>query len=315
MINQQHYHYSPFGVPFGVTSTWNNSLIPGAWHSVFIHEFGHTFGGLTDEHANHSGFLEIYANTTRASDANVKWMHWAGHRNVSPTPRRFANGWAVPGYSCVMGTFSVGSQNSDFCGVCAAELTRRMAFISGETFIGRSPRTYYPLPNTPIVAIPEGTARILDSAFHGNASLNTITIPASVAVIGDFAFIGATGLDTIINHSTIPQQINYTTFAGVDRANVYLHVPTGTEQAYIDAGWTGFRRVIGTTPPLPIQHNRVFASSNGSFAIMPDNSLWSWGDNSWGQLGDGSMVAWRTTPVQVMKDVEQSLPVDSTQWL
>ncbi|MCL2445892.1 MAG: DNRLRE domain-containing protein [Oscillospiraceae bacterium] len=99
------------------------------------------------------------------------------------------------------------------------------------------------MPNTPTVVIPPGTNRILDSAFHGNTSLQTIHIPASVNEIGDFAFIGATGLRTIHNASTIPQQINDTTFAGVNRANVSVFIPTGTTQAYIAAGWGRFRLV------------------------------------------------------------------------
>jgi len=266
-----------FDLSIAVTGFPNLNPESTMWLNTFIHEFGHSFGGLIDEHEHHNFWSEERANSTSVPDANVKWMHWAGHRGVWATPLRYtvgpASGWAVPGNSCIM----FHSGNGIFCGVCQAELTRRLAYVAGEMFHGRSLNTFNPLPNTPVITVSEGTTRILDSAFHGNTSLNTITIPASVNTIGDFAFIGATGLQTITNHSTVPQQINYTTFAGVNRANVYLHVPAGTEQAYINAGWTGFRMAGGSTEPLPIQTNRIAAGRVHSIAIDGNNGLYGWG--------------------------------------
>ena len=239
--------------PVGGSSTvWPNGT---AWHGTFIHEFGHSFGNLVDEHDTGTR-SEPRANSTAAANANVKWRHWAGHRNVLTTPTRFADGWAVPaavssivGQSGCLMRASWGNRN--FCGVCTADLVRRMAHISGETFHGRSPMTAASLPNTPTITISPGTTRILDSAFHGNTSLNTINIPASVNTIGDFAFIGATGLTTIANQSTTPQIINNTTFAGVTRSNVTVFIPAGTTAAYLAAGWTEFilvEPVFGLNP-------------------------------------------------------------------
>ena len=224
----------------GSTAAFPNGSV---WHGIFVHEFGHSFGVLVDEHGNGAAG-EHFANSTQAAHEDLKWRHWFGHRLVPTTPVRVAGNWAVPaGSTCLM--FGVIGSSRDFCGVCIAEFTRRMALISGETFIGRSPVTDSPLLNTPWVTIPQGATRILDSAFHGNTSLNTIIIPESVDIIGDFAFIGATGLNTIINHSVTPQQINNTTLAGVNRGNIYLHVPEGTAAAYLAAGWTGFRGIEG----------------------------------------------------------------------
>jgi len=234
--------------PGGSSALWPNGTL---WHGVFLHEFGHSFGILMDEHGNPNAHRdEQSANSTAVPDEDVKWMHWAGHRNVLETPTRFADGWAIP----TVGLVGVGTSgcmmaapwgNRYFCGVCTAELIRRMAHLSGETFIGRSPVTGRPPPNTPTVTMPSGATRILDSAFHGNTSLNTITIPDSVYAIGDFAFIGTTGLHTIHNHSTIPQQINETTFAGLDRTGIDVFIPAGTTQAYLDAGWYGFNLIEG----------------------------------------------------------------------
>lgn len=242
--------YNQLGANIAVSSLRNektpigdsNSVWPNgtAWQGTFIHEFGHSFGGLVDEHKKGTRDEER-ANSTQEADSNIKWRHWAGYRNVLATPERYEDGWAVPaGSGCIM---RASWANRNYCGVCAAELVRRLALVSGEPFYGRSPRTDDPLPDTPEVTIPNGTTRILDSAFHGNKALHTVNISSSVSSIGDYAFIGATGLRTIVNHRTTPQEINETTFAGVNRSNVDLYVPAESIQDYINAGWSGFRSI------------------------------------------------------------------------
>ena len=274
----QWYYYGihpSLGATIAVTSTLNNSefsspLWPNNtfWHAIFIHEFGHSFGSLADENSGVSAMAnEQHANTSsRTPDQIVKWNHWFGHRNVTrPRPailgnpaisiRRYPDnnglGWAVPSElvngrtTCLMGTNLGDTRN--FCGVCSAELIRRLAFISGETFIGRSPigssNPAVGIPNTPTVTISTGTPRILDSAFHGNTSLHTINIPASVTSIGNYAFLGATGLRVINNHNRTPQQVNNTIFEGVDRSRVTVNIPSGTTSAYRQSGWSFFNLV------------------------------------------------------------------------
>jgi len=274
------WHYM-LSVDIGVTSIrraafpvgGHNILWPDgtAWHGTFVHEFGHSFGQLVDEHAD-GGRSELRTNSTAIADVSVKWRHWAGHRNVLATPTRFSDGWAVPaavsdfvGHSGCLMRASWGNRN--FCGVCAAELVRRMALVSGETFHGISPSTGNSLPNTPIVSIPQGSTRILDSAFHGNTSLQTIVIPAAVDAIGDFAFIGATGLRAIVNYSVAPQQINATTFVGLNRANIDVLIRPGTTQAYIAAGWGGFRLVenVLTASASDLAFNGTFSYNTVEF--------------------------------------------------
>jgi len=259
-----------WGVTVGVTSIRHSQPTPGgnvfpvwplgsAWHGTFIHEFGHSFGRLADEHDDKVSRGDLIANSTLAShaDADVKWAHWFGHRNVELSPIRFttgvAAGYASPAFVSPFigqsGCFMRASWgNRNFCGVCTAELVRRMAHISGETFIGRSPNMANPLPITPTIAISAGVTRILDSAFNGNTSLQTITIPSSVNTIGDFAFIGATGLNTIIYNTTAPAQINDTTFAGLNQGNITLYIPSGSLAAFLAAGWTGFKIIEMTAP-------------------------------------------------------------------
>ena len=122
-----------------------------------------------------------------------------------------------------------------------------MTLINGELFeAGRRPDGAL-RPTQQDVTVVSQQNRILPYAFHGNRALETVTIPASVATIGDFAFIGTENLEIIHNQRVVPQQINYTTFAGVTRANVTVYIPLGTTQAYRDAGWWGFN-LVETVP-------------------------------------------------------------------
>jgi alpha-tubulin suppressor-like RCC1 family protein len=44
------------------------------------------------------------------------------------------------------------------------------------------------------------------------------------------------------------------------------------------------------------------AGGNHTLALKTDGSLWAWGNNDSGQLGDGTITA-RSTPVRVLDDV------------
>jgi alpha-tubulin suppressor-like RCC1 family protein len=62
-----------------------------------------------------------------------------------------------------------------------------------------------------------------------------------------------------------------------------------------------------TNTPQPIGTNatwRAIEAGNGlgnvhSLAIRSDSTLWAWGDNFWGQLGDGNMFTRANTPQQI----------------
>jgi hypothetical protein len=90
--------------------------------------------------------------------------------------------------------------------------------------------------------IPNTVTHIGANAF-ANSSIVNITIPSGVVSIGANAFSNVTELQFVTNRSIAPQEIDSTTFAGVDRDNIQVVVPSGTVQKYENMGWTGFNLI------------------------------------------------------------------------
>jgi alpha-tubulin suppressor-like RCC1 family protein len=55
----------------------------------------------------------------------------------------------------------------------------------------------------------------------------------------------------------------------------------------------------GAAPPAMSTASKFAAGGSHSVAVCADGSLWAWGGNDFGQLGDGTTVEYRLTPVQV----------------
>jgi alpha-tubulin suppressor-like RCC1 family protein len=47
---------------------------------------------------------------------------------------------------------------------------------------------------------------------------------------------------------------------------------------------------------------KIDSSNNHSLAVMSDGSLWAWGSNDYGQLGDGTKSL-KSSPVKIMDNV------------
>jgi alpha-tubulin suppressor-like RCC1 family protein len=75
-------------------------------------------------------------------------------------------------------------------------------------------------------------------------------------------------------------------------------------QAYI---CDTYRRVQAT--PTQLSLNDIIAISGGNLALKKDGTVWSWGLNEWGELGDGTTVS-TSTPVQV-KGLDHVIAISS----
>ncbi|WP_298515718.1 leucine-rich repeat domain-containing protein [uncultured Kordia sp.] len=82
---------------------------------------------------------------------------------------------------------------------------------------------------------------IIDSAFQ-NTGITSVVIGANITSIGSNAFIG-TSLTTMDVLATTPPTIVASSLG--DRSVINLTIPSGTETAYTNAGWTGFLTVNG----------------------------------------------------------------------
>ncbi len=159
---------------------------------------------------------------------------------------------------------------------------------------------------------------------------------------GSYAYVTSTGLLNIEGQTTILMPTNrwvhvafsrqggtlrtffdgvlvYTQSSTTDYNSGYCYIggaaysPAGASpfRGYIDEVriTTGIARYVSdfTVPVIPfIDSNHSYLKiATGSFfnlAIKADNTLWSWGDNSYGQLGTSSSSLSRATPAQIGAD-------------
>ena len=259
------------GVAHNQTNGPNSGLLAvanhpgqGNWRGLMLHEMGHVWGDLRDEYDGPWCPQNTAANQSTDGNSNTnKWRHWVGIDGVGIFPLTGAWGqgcglvsgqsWFRPHQDCRMRD----NLSQPFCRVCQASITRVSANVMGQPFWGGN-------QNGTSVTIPAGRTDIMFAEFNAMPNLTSITIPASVTRIGDFAFLGCPNLRTINISATTPPTVNNTTFHGLNRANITVNVPAGTAQAYINAGWTGFRNLdAGGGEPVVQRQVSVSHSAGG----------------------------------------------------
>jgi len=119
---------------------------------------------------------------------------------------------------------------------------------------------------------------------------------------------------------SIPANANIHSFITTNHENIPIDNPTRRGHIflgwYLDAGFTQpLSRLLSPMPahdatlyakwerdenyPIPVG---ITAGQDHSFVLMSDNSLWGWGQNGQGQLGDGTQIA-RPTFTEIMGNV------------
>ena len=85
--------------------------------------------------------------------------------------------------------------------------------------------------------IPSTVTSIGNSAFSGSCNLTSIIIPESVNSVGSNAFYRCGNLTSVESNIQVPFEFGTRAFDNISPTCI-LTVPSGTRDAYIDAGWT-----------------------------------------------------------------------------
>ena len=60
--------------------------------------------------------------------------------------------------------------------------------------------------------------------------------------------------------------------------------------------------MLSVAQSAPAVQTKVSAAGNHSLEVKADGTLWAWGYNNYGQLGDGTTVN-KTSPIQIGTDI------------
>lgn len=101
-------------------------------------------------------------------------------------------------------------------------------------------QAFYACTSLQRVTLPQGLERVGDAAFSSCSALKEVTIEGA-PILGEFAFARLSGLRTLRVNSATPPKASASTFSGINRKQVKLIVPKGSELKYRRAeGWNLF---------------------------------------------------------------------------
>jgi len=96
----------------------------------------------------------------------------------------------------------------------------------------------------PSIAAGRKITIINSNAFRYSPRVESVTLPSSITRVNTNAFTHAMNLQRIVMQGSVPPTFTASinsVFGGLDRSQIELVVPLGSEQAYINAGWVGFK--------------------------------------------------------------------------
>lgn len=139
------------------------------------------------------------------------------------------------------------------------------------------------------------------SAFEGDTSLRSVSLPDTITRIGEHAFWGCTSLSAAILRTVQAPVLEGEMSL---QPGIVVVAPADADQdSYSGGQWENYRvEFTGEqTEPEPVtglSEVRLAGGYEHSLAVRTDGTLWAWGDNTCGQLGDGTGES-RDYPAQV----------------
>lgn len=169
---------------------------------------------------------------------------------------------------------------------------------------------------TPLIANPQ----LMTAARFKSQSMSDLDYMAHTGIYGSpsdlaavFGFTGNIGQNLFRTPSTAADAMRGWMDSADHRSNIvntgFMYVGIGVHRnAAGTLSWTAMFSAAPTATPTPTpapgQPSLNFMSAGGShsFAIDQNNALWGFGENGFGQLGDGTTTA-RPRPVNIMDNV------------
>ena len=122
----------------------------------------------------------------------------------------------------------------------------------------------YPGGKIGAYVIPNSVTSIEGAAFHSCINLTSITIPNSITNIGGSPFANCTGLTSITNLNSVPANIDFYVFGGVNQSSCTLRVPAGSVKAYKNAAeWKNFNPIVGICSVIVSVNNEEYGTATG----------------------------------------------------
>lgn len=150
------------------------------------------------------------------------------------------------------------------------------------------------------ITIPNSVTSIGSYAFGSNYGVTNVTLPNTITSIGDGGFAYLYSLNTFTVQWQVPLDITSIVFQGTNINNKTLNVPAGISSLYDNAPvWTQFNIVAGPDTTPRGCWAQLSVGGQHTLAIAQDGTLWAWGDNSSGQLGNNIATGNLMNPLQI----------------